>query len=313
MRAVLPNATYRHADENQMAAKVDRSIPFIETHHHLWELRRFPYQWLRDPGTPAHNQRLGDYRMIRTDWGIERLLKEFYGSNVIKSVHVEGDSRAADPVEETAWLQSIADSYGFPHAIVVFCDLQREDAEAQLARHVESKNTRGVRIREHPDDAGARVFRNAYAALEKYNLSYELNASPGKLLSGRDVAKAYPRIQVILGHAGFPLERTPEYFARWSREISALAEAPNVACKISGLGMVDHDWTVESIRPWVLHCIEAFGVDRAMFGTNWPVDILYSTYLRQIDAYRTVLAREGFSRTDQEKLLYRNAERFYRI
>jgi len=74
MRAVLPNATYRHADENQMAAKVDRSIPFIETHHHLWELQRFPYQWLRDPGTPAHNQRLGDYRMIRTDWGIERLL-----------------------------------------------------------------------------------------------------------------------------------------------------------------------------------------------------------------------------------------------
>src|SRR5437899_2487196 len=123
--------------------------------------------------------------MIRTDWGIERLLKEFYGSNVIKSVHVEGDSRAADPVEETAWLQSLADSYGFPHAIVVFCDLQREDAEAQLARHVEFKNTRGVRIREHPDDADARVFRKAYAALEKYNLSYELNASPGKLVSGR--------------------------------------------------------------------------------------------------------------------------------
>ena len=77
--------------------------------------------------------------------------------------------------------------------------------------------------------------------------------------------------------------------------------------------MVDHDWTVESIRPWVLHCIQAFGVDRAMFGTNWPVDILYSTYLRQIDAYRTILSTEGFSRADQEKLLYRNAEKFYRI
>jgi len=305
--------TDRHAEENQMAEQVDRGIPFIETHHHLWELERFPYQWLRDPGTAGHNQRLGNYRMIRTDWGIERLLKEFYGSNVIKSVHVEGDSGAADSVEETAWLQSIADRYGFPHAIVAFCDLQRADAEAQLARHVEFKNTRGVRIREHPDDAGARVFREAYAALEKYNFSYELNASPGKLISGRDVAKAYPRIQVILGHTGFPLERTREYFERWSREMSALAEAPNVACKISGLGMVDHDWTVESIRPWVLHCIEAFGVDRAMFGTNWPVDILYSTYLRQIDAYRTVLAKEGFSRADQEKLLYRNAQRFYRI
>src|SRR2546430_17638225 len=103
MRATLPKATYRHADENQIAAKVDRSIPFIEAHHHLWELERFPYQWLRDPGTAAHNQRLGDYKMIRTDWGIERLLKEFYGSKVPKSGHVEGDRPGSDPVGETAW------------------------------------------------------------------------------------------------------------------------------------------------------------------------------------------------------------------
>ena len=296
-----------------MAAEVDRSIPFIETHHHLWELDRFPYRWLRDPGTAGHNRRLGEYKMIRTDWGVERLLREFYGSNVIKSVHVEGDSGAADPVAETAWLQSIAGRHGFPHAIVVFCDLQREGAEEQLARHADFKNTRGVRIREHPDDPAAPTFRKAYAALKRHDFSYELNASPGKLISGRDVATAYPSVQMILGHAGFPLERTPGYYDRWKREISALAEADNVACKISGLGMVDHRWTVESIRPWVLHCIEAFGVDRAMFGTNWPVDILYSTYLRQIDAYRTIVAKEGFSRTDQEKLLYRNAEKFYRI
>ena len=300
-------------DEDRVAADVDRSIPFIETHHHLWELGRFPYRWLRDPGTVGHNQRLGDYKMLRVDWGIDRLLKEFYGSNVIKSVHVEGDSGAADPVAETEWLQSIADTRGFPHAIVVFCDLQRADAEEQLARHARFKNVRGVRIREHPDDPDAPAFRRAYGALKRHDLSYELNASPGKLISGRDTAKAHPSVQVILGHTGFPLERTPAYYELWKREMSALAEAENVACKISGLGMVDHDWTVESIRPWVLHCIEAFSTDRVMFGTNWPVDILFSTYLRQIDAYRVILATEGFSRHDQEKLLYRNAERFYRI
>src|SRR3989454_10315360 len=141
MKAALSNAAYRHTDENRMAAKVDRSIPFIETHHHLWELERFPYQWLRDPGTAAHNQRLGDYRMIRTDWGIERLLKEFYGSNVIKSVHVEGDSRAADPVEGTAWVQSLADSYGFPPPLRVFFGLEPEGARARPPRPGEVKNT----------------------------------------------------------------------------------------------------------------------------------------------------------------------------
>ena len=76
--------------------------------------------------------------------------------------------------------------------------------------------------------------------------------------------------------------------------------------------MLFRSWA-ESIRPWVVQCVEAFGPDRVMFGTNWPVDILFSTYLRQIDAYRVILATEGLSRADQEKLLYRNAERFYRI
>lgn len=304
---------YNDEAERRIAAHVDRTIPFIETHHHLWELDRFPYAWLQDPGTEVHNQTLGDYKAIRTDWGIERLLKEFYGSNVIKSVHVEGDSGAPDPVDETAWLQGIADRYGFPHAIVVYCNLERDDAERMLGRHLAHANVRGVRIRAHPDDPDARAFRAAYAALAQLGLSYELNASPGKLLSGADVARRFPDVQVILGHAGFPVERTTEYFGWWRSEISALAQVDNVACKISGLGMVDHDWTIESIRPWVLHCIEAFGVDRVMFGTNWPVDVLYSSYLRQIDAYRVIISTAGFSPEEQEKLLYRNAERFYRI
>jgi predicted TIM-barrel fold metal-dependent hydrolase len=170
-----------------------------------------------------------------------------------------------------------------------------------------------VRIRAHPDDPDSPAFRAALAALEERNLSYELNASPGKLLAGLATARAHPGLQVILGHAGFPTQRDDEYLAWWKSEISALAEAGNVACKVSGLGMVDHDWSVDSIRPWVMHCIEAFGVDRIMFGTNWPVDILYSTYLEQVDAYRIVIAEAGISRADQEKLLYRNAERFYRI
>ena len=79
-------------------ADVDRSIPFIEAHHHLWELDRFPYGWLRDPGNPGHNAFIGEYKMLRQDWGPARLFREFYGQNVIKSVHVEGDSNAPDPV-----------------------------------------------------------------------------------------------------------------------------------------------------------------------------------------------------------------------
>ena len=307
---------YDTTAESRNALEVDRSIPFIDTHHHLWELDRFDYDWLKDPGGVGHNAQLGvgEYKAIRRDWPIARLLKEFYGSNVVKSVHVEADYSGPDPVEETAWLESVANGSGFPQALVVFCDLERPDGEAQLARHVQaSARTRGVRIRAHPDDTTANAFRTSYAALGKYGLSYELNASPGKLISGRDVALAFPDIQVILGHAGFPSQRSGAYLETWKAEISALAKAPNVACKMSGFAMADHDWTIASIRPLVLHCIEAFGVERSMFGTNWPVDQPYSSYLRQVDAYRLILAREGFSRADQERMLYLNAERYYRI
>jgi predicted TIM-barrel fold metal-dependent hydrolase len=197
---------------------------------------------------------------------------------------------------------------------VVYCDIEQRDGEAQLERHLEaSTRVRGIRLRSHPADPDTAPFRQGLAALGKHDLSYELNASPGKLLAGRDTARQFPDVQIILGHAGFPTQRDDQYFQWWRSEISALAEMPNVACKVSGFGMIDHDWTIESIRPWVLHCIEAFGPDRAMFASNWPVCVLFGSYLRLIDAYRLILAREGFSLEDQEKMLYRNAERLYRI
>jgi len=210
------------------AREVDRSIPFIETHHHLWELGRFHYDWLVDPGWAGHNALLGEgeYKSIRRDWPIERLLKEFYGSNVVKSVHVEAAYAGPDPVEETTWLESVANEHGYPHALVVFCDIEKPDGEEQLARHLEaSSRTRGVRIREHPSDPDTAAFRASYAALGKHELSYELNASPGKLLSGRDVARTFPNIQVILGHAGFPIQRDKEYLERWKSEMLALSKA----------------------------------------------------------------------------------------
>ena len=93
--------------------------------------------------------------------------------------------------------------------------------------------------------------------------------------------------------------------------MSTLAGAPNVVCKISGLGMCDNDWTVDSIRPWVLACIEIFGVERSFFGSNWPVDRLYSSYGDVVDAYATIIS--DFTEAEQTALFSANAERVFRI
>ncbi len=296
--------------ERELSQSVDRTIPFIETHHHVWELGRFPYRWLSGD---CDDELLGDYSAICRDWLPASLYREFYGQNVSHCVHVEADSGAADPVDETIWLESVAAAHGRPDALVVMCDLGADGAERELVRHLEaSSRVRGVRIREHPASPSA-AFRSGYEALGRHDLSYELSASPGRLGSAQDQVRAYPDVQVILGHAGFPIRRDPDYLDLWRREMNAFAELDHVACKVSGFATIDHDWSVESIRPLVLACIDAFGVDRIMFGTDWPVGSLFASYAEQVDAYRRIVAEAGFSRAEQERMLHLNAERLYRL
>jgi predicted TIM-barrel fold metal-dependent hydrolase len=317
----MGDPTYDRDLEGAIVGEVDRSIPFIDTHHHLWELGRFRYAWLTDELRPDgsigpavdNSAVLGDYRMIRHDWPMERLLKEFYGSNVIGSVHIEAAYAGPDPVEETAWLDGVAVTSGFPSAIVAYLDVEADGAGELLDRHLAaSVRVRGIRPRAHPAAWETPAFAAAMRALAERNLSYELTV-PGVWHEGAAAAAAFPETRMIVGHAGNPMQRTRDYFDTWRAGITALAAQPNVDCKISGFGMVDHHWTVDSITPWVLHCIEAFGPDRIMFGTNWPVDVLFSSYLRQVDAYRWVIARAGFTREEQEAMLFRNAQRIYRL
>jgi predicted TIM-barrel fold metal-dependent hydrolase len=91
----------------------------------------------------------------------------------------------------------------------------------------------------------------------------------------------------------------------------ALAKADNVVMKISGLGMMDPRWTVESLRPWVLGSIEVFGPDRVVFGTNWPVDRMFSSYPDLINAYAEIIS--GFTGDEQVAMFSGNAENLFRI
>jgi predicted TIM-barrel fold metal-dependent hydrolase len=116
---------------------------------------------------------------------------------------------------------------------------------------------------------------------------------------------------VCIEHCAFPMERSKEYFAGWRRAVRELAKSQNVHVKVSGLGMFDRTWTVDSFRPWVLECIEAFGPGRVMFGTNWPLDRLASSYPDLINAYDTLIA--GFDVRDRKAMFAGNAERVFRV
>lgn len=270
------------------------TIPLIDPHHHLWDLDQNYYPWLSDQVAPAA---WGTYEELLTNYTIEDYLADARGQNLVRSVHLDVGWDSSDPVGETRWLQSVADVHGFPHGIVGYADLSREDVVDLLDAHLESPNFRGVRqsMNYHSDPAKTYLlepevsrrpeWRRGFKELEQRNLSFDLQLYYPQMEEFRDLALAYPGIPIMLNHTGMQVDG-PGHFEPWRSALRRLAEAPNVMCKISGLGMGDHNWTVDSLRPYVETALEAFGVERCMFASNFPVDKLFSTFGELFDAFR---------------------------
>jgi predicted TIM-barrel fold metal-dependent hydrolase len=306
-----------------MGAEGVALVPTIDAHHHLWDLEANRYPWLTGPPVAAH---FGPYERIRKSYRIEDYLRDIRSQQVVRSVHVEAGCDPADPVRETRWLQAVADHHGYPHAIVARADLTAPDVQAVLEAHRASPNVRGIRMMARPpgqlgreppgQDPGRSVlnepaFRRGFRVLGALALSFDLQAPVPLMAEAAALAADFPDIALVLTHAGLPLDRSAEGLAAWRKGMRLLAERPNVAVKVSGLPMTDWRWTVESLRPIVLETIEIFGIDRAMFGSNFPVDGLYSDYDTLVHAYRTVVA--AFTPDEQRKLFHDNAARFYRL
>jgi predicted TIM-barrel fold metal-dependent hydrolase len=286
-------------------------LPFVDTHVHYWDLKdpNLRYAWLdRDWDHPV----LGDIDGLKVlKYTAEHFIAETRFQNVSKCVHVQAAIGIADPVEETRWLQEQADRTGFPNGIVGHCDLAGPDAAATLERHMAYANMRGIRDFGQGDYLVDPAWQEGYALLARHDLVFCLDVLPENLGKARALAEKVPDVTLCIDHAGFPRSRDDDYFQMWRRGMQEAAGAPNVVIKISGLGMCDNAWTVDSLRPWVLACIEAFGTERSFFGTNWPVDRLYSSYGDVLNAYEAIIA--DFSPGEQEALFSKNAERVFRI
>ena len=285
---------------------------FVDAHVHFYDMQHpelFYAHWQPDVVHPS----LGTLprKLSERNWLAEDFIELTRGANVTKAVHVQAAIGSEDPVKETEWLQQAADRTGFPQAIVAYADLRDPDVEATLERHCEFQNMGGIRDFSYGDYLVEPDFHRGYALLEKYNLVASIAAQWQDMEKLVALASKFTNTPIVIDHAGVPEERTPEYFENWKRGMRTAATAENVICKISGLGMGDHDWTVGSIRPYVLHCIETFGVERSLFATNWPVDSLFSDYETIVDAYDEITA--GFSDGERRALFSGNAEGVYGI
>lgn len=290
-------------------------VPLIDTHVHFWDLThpRLTYSWLEPEAVHSILGNIDGIKSLRFE--ADHLYAETRFAQVEATVHVQAADGSADPVEETRWLTEMARVGRGPEAIVAHADLASADIEQVLAGHLESPLLRGIRDFAIEgflaEPASSPDLERGVALLGEHDLVCDLDCEWMNMPAARGLAERHPDVTFVLEHVGYPRSRDDEYLRAWRSGISELAHAANVVCKISGLGMCDPLWTLDSIRPWVLHCIEAFTPARCVFGTNWPVDRLYSSYDAIVTAYRTTIS--GFSEDEQQAMFHGNARQVYRL
>ena len=287
-------------------------LEFVDPHVHFYDMRHPELVYSHwQPGVPHQSLGRQIQKLAERNYFAEDYIAETRNANVIKAVHVQAAIGSPDPVTETEWLQAAADRTGFPHGIVAHADLRDPGVERVLERHCESANMRGIRDFSHGDYLVEPDYQRGFALLEKYNLVSSMPVGWPDMEKLRALANKFSNITIVVDHTGSPAERTEEYFEKWKRGVAVAASCDNIRWKISGLGMGDHNWTVDSIRRYVLTSIETFGVDRCFFASNWPVDWLWSTYDELVDAYTEIIS--GFGRDEQTALFSKNAHELYRI
>jgi predicted TIM-barrel fold metal-dependent hydrolase len=292
--------------------------PVIDTHHHIWLRKDVP--WLAEPPIP---RMFGDYFGLRRDYPVEEWMNDIVPQGVTKSVHVTAMWGPTRMLDETRWLQSVADKSGFPHGIVFNADLADPDLDVKLKEQTQFANVRGVRhmlywdsdpVRQavpRPDFCNSPDFRRGFALLEKYNLHFELQVYPGQVAFALELIKAFPNVRMILVHAGMLTSRTQAAIDQWRNALMAMAAFPNLHVKLSGLGMYSQGITEPQVRQVIRDVIQIFGIDRTIYGSNFPLEKLHASYADFLNTYRTVLAE--YPVADQGKVLHDNAVKFYRL
>jgi predicted TIM-barrel fold metal-dependent hydrolase len=296
--------------------------PIIDAHTHLWDLSLDRHPWLRPQDTSV--QAVPGMDRIRRDFVEADYVSAAAGQNIVASVHVEALWDANDPVGETEWLDTLDKSRGVAVRYTAAAPLGTPQAQEILERQAAHARVVGIRdiLSFHPtepeksfasrdDKAQDPAWRRDVARLAGFGFVLELMMYPYQLDAVLDVARSFPDLRILVNHCASPIDRDEEGMRRWRDSVRLLGREPNVAIKVSNPWGYDPEPTDESIRAVVLHCIECFGTDRTIFGSDWPVARVKVELADIYDAYRRITAK--MTPAEQRALFHDNAKRIYRI
>jgi len=290
----------------------------VDAHHHIW--RRADLPWLDGPLQPRI---FGPYEPIRRDYPIGEFLADIAGCDVTKSVYVQANWAKDAFEDEVAYVERAATESGYPHAIVGYADFLSPDVRPQLDRLTKYRSLRGLRMQLHwhenpqyrfaakPDLARDVTLQRNVARLADYVWSFDLQVFAWQMQGAAELAASCPRVTFILQHAGMLEDLSPVGWARWRAGMQLLAARPNVVSKLSALGTFIHRNDPDHIATIVRETLGIFGAARCLFGSNFPVEKLWTRYSDLIAAYRRALEPLGEAVT--RAVLHDTASRIYRL
>mgnify|MGYP000402441571 CR=1 FL=1 len=273
----------------------------IDAHHHLWLYTQEEYGWMDD-----------SMHVLKRDYLPEDLDLELQGSGISGTVVVQ----ARQSLEETRWLLEMADKYSFIKGVVAWLDLRSPELKDQLAEFAVHPKLVGLRhvLHDEPDDDFMLRpdFMKGISQLEAYGLSYDLLVFPRHVRKAIELVKAFPNQRFVLDHLGKPLIKAG-IMEPWETDIIQLGGQPLVWCKLSGMVTEAHwkNWSYEELLPYMEVVLEAFGPERIMLGSDWPVCRLAGEYSEVMKMVLKFI--ESMNEADRAKILYQNAIDCYQL
>ena len=291
----------------------------VDAHHHVWRQADLP--WLSGPMVPRI---FGPYEPLRRDYPIAEYRADAEANGVTRSVYVQANWPVTRALDEIKWVQSVADASGWPHGIVGYVDLLAEDCAPVLDAAMQaSPLLRGMRMQLHwhenalyrfaprPDLCDDPKLQKNLARLAERGLLFELQVFASQMQGAAWLARSLPKLQFVLLHAGMLEDTTPAGIALWRAGIEELALCPNVAVKLSGLGTFLRRIDAEYMALVVGETMRGFGAGRCLFGSNFPIEKLWTDYETLLGAYQTALAI--FPGSERAQIFSETARRIYRL